>query len=356
MNTHEFPLPSNAKRDFLNAIVCGPAGDRVPYFEFSFGKQHLERMIGQAQVRDGWPQGGSIPAMRLPPPWLAQVARQNGIGFIAPGFIWELGRVYEPAADPNGNDIYAGGSIRTLADINAAPPPPADAALQRLDQFIHLAKTNDLAAGFIVYGPLAIAQFAMGLEEFCIALYEDMDLIRALIDASIRVYVPLIESAMKMGIDFLLISDALCFKGGPMFDPDVIRALWRPGITPYLHAARTVPAGLHSDGNNSAFLDDFIDLGFRFLHPIEPCDGAFDIYQTHKKVRGKLALAGNIDLSGVLTRGTPQQVRADVTEHIRQLGRAGGYLCGSSHEISDDVPPENFRMMVRTIHQTKGPM
>lgn len=351
MNIRGLPTPAQCKRDFLNAIVCGPIGQRVPYFEFAFGRQHLERLLGASEVRDGWPKGGPIPAMRVPPDWLARVALQTGIGFIAPGFIWEIGRVYERGADPNGNDVYAGGSVRSVADIKAAPPPPIDAAMARLDQFIRLARQNDLAAGFIVYGPLAIAQFAMGLEEFSLALYDDPDIVRALIDASVEVYVPLIHAAMNKGIDFLLISDALCFKNGPMFDPDAIRALWHPGIAPYLRAAKGVPVGLHSDGNNTVFLDDYINLGFRFLHPIEPCDGAFDIYETQRKIRGRLALAGNIDLAGVLARGTPDQVRADVQEHIRRLAPAGGYLCGSSHEISDAVPPENFHAMVQTIHE-----
>lgn len=354
MKVRRVPGPAQAKADFLNAIACGPPG-RVPYFEFSFGRRQVERLIGPDEVRAGWPVG-SIPAMRTPPQWAPRIARHLGIGFIACGFIWEIGRVYERGVD--GNDVYAGGSIRSVEDLAAAPSPDraVEQSMQRLEQFAALARQNDLAVGFIVYGPMAIAQFAMGLDHFCLALYDDRDLISRLIDAATDVYAPVIEhAAAKVQVDFLLISDALCAKSGPMFSPDLTRQLWLPAIEVYLRAARArrqpIPVGLHSDGDNSVFLDDYLRLGLSFLHPIEPCDGAFDIYQAQRKVRrGGMALAGNIDLGGVLARGTPAEVRQDVIEHIARLGPAGGYLCGSSHEISDDVPPENFQALVQAVH------
>ena len=48
----------------------------------------------------------------------------------------------------------------------------------------------------------------------------------------------------------------------------------------------------------------------------------------------RLAFKRNVDLSGVLTRGTQDDVRRDVVEHIEKLSIGGGYLCSSSHDIS----------------------
>jgi uroporphyrinogen decarboxylase len=344
------PSSTQAKKDFLNALASGPPG-RVPYFEASFGRRHLERLLGATEVAAGWPTGRT-PLIRTPPEWSIRVSQTLGIGFITSAFIWELGRIYEPG--PEGNDIYAGGSLRERADIRGADPAAVEEAMQRLTTSAWLARSHDLATGFVIYGPLAIAQFAMGLDHFCLALYDDLDLVRSLLDAAIAVYVPLIESAAKIGIDFLLISDALCSKSGPMFDPKLIRELWRPTIQLYLDAARSrnIPVGLHSDGDNSALLDDFVQMGFQFLHPIEPCDGVFDIYKVRERVQNRLALAGNIDIGGVLALGTPEQVHDDVLEHMRRLAPAGGYMCGSSHEISDAIPPENFEAMIQAIHDT----
>jgi uroporphyrinogen-III decarboxylase len=326
----------------------------VPYFEFSFSRKHLGRLLGETRVREGWP-AGSIPAMKTPPEWSAEVARRLGIGFICTGCIWELGRVYAPGAGVN--PVYAGGSVRSRADLGAAPRPAVEPFLERLESFLGLGRQHELAVGWVVYGPLAIAQLAMGLEEFCIALYDDTELIRELIDAATEFYVPLVERAVAAGIDFLLVSEALCSKNGPLVRPELTRQLWRPGIEKYLAPAtrRGVPVGLHSDGDNRLFLEDFIALGFSFLHPLEPCDGAFDIVQTKARVGDRLALAGGIDLAGVLSSGTPDQVATTVADHLRRLGPLGGYLCGSSHEIDDSVPPGNLDALVEAIHRHAEP-
>ena len=341
------PSPRQAKEALFNAMVCGPAG-RVPYFEISFSRNHLAMMLGDHVLRD-YPKG-PLPVGRRPPEWAVQVAVELGTGFVHGGYVWELGRIYE--TDAQGNATYAGGSIRSTDDLRSAPPVPTEAVLERVDRFLGLTRQHDLAFGWEPYGPMVIAQSAMGLEHFCIALHENRDLIKALLDAAVEAYVPLIEKVVEAGIDFLLVGDTLCFNSGPIIDPDLLRELWLPAMETYLKPARQreIPIGLHTDGNNAVFLDDFIDLGFKFIHPVEPCGGAFDIYETQKRVKGRLALCGNIDLSGVLSRGTPEEVRQDVAEHIARLGPAGGYLCGSSHEISDSVPPENFEAMVQAVH------
>jgi histidinol-phosphatase (PHP family) len=56
----------------------------------------------------------------------------------------------------------------------------------------------------------------------------------------------------------------------------------------------------------------------------------------------------DLDLAGVLARGTPEEVRADTREHIEALAGNGGYIVASSHSITDDVPPENYRAMIET--------
>ena len=44
--------------------------------------------------------------------------------------------------------------------------------------------------------------------------------------------------------------------------------------------------------------------------------------------------------------GTPEEVRQDTRIHIEALGPGGGYIVGSSHSVTDDVPPENFQAMI----------
>ena len=65
----------------------------------------------------------------------------------------------------------------------------------------------------------------------------------------------------------------------------------------------------------------------------------------------RICLWGNIDVAGVLTRGTPEEVRADTIEHMERLAVEGGYIVGSSHDLSENVPLENVYALRDAVHE-----
>jgi uroporphyrinogen decarboxylase len=99
----------------------------------------------------------------------------------------------------------------------------------------------------------------------------------------------------------------------------------------------------HSDGKLDTILQDIIDIGFDGLTPIEP--GAMDIVAVKRQVQGRLCLLGNVDLSYTLTRGTPQEVAAEVKGLIGAVAPGGGYCLSSANSIPDYVPFENYMAM-----------
>jgi uroporphyrinogen decarboxylase len=99
----------------------------------------------------------------------------------------------------------------------------------------------------------------------------------------------------------------------------------------------------HSDGNVEKVLDDIMAAGFDVFNPIEPL--AMDIRALKRRVRGRLALIGNVDLSYTLTRGTPQEVEAEVRALIRDVAPGGGYALASANSIPEYVPWRNFVAM-----------
>jgi uroporphyrinogen decarboxylase len=104
-----------------------------------------------------------------------------------------------------------------------------------------------------------------------------------------------------------------------------------------------MPFILHSDGKLWQVLDDLVALGLDALHPIEP--KAMDINTVKQRYGHRLALFGNIDLGYTLTRGTPDEVRAEVRRRIRDLAPGGGYAVGSSNSVTHYVPLANFNAM-----------
>jgi hypothetical protein len=100
----------------------------------------------------------------------------------------------------------------------------------------------------------------------------------------------------------------------------------------------------HSDGNLNAIMDGLVGAGIDALNPIEICAG-MDLADLHRRYP-KLVYAGGIDVSHLLPFGTSQQVRDAVVKAIEDT--EGQILVGSSTEVFDIVPLENFLAMRET--------
>jgi uroporphyrinogen decarboxylase len=61
--------------------------------------------------------------------------------------------------------------------------------------------------------------------------------------------------------------------------------------------------------------------------------------------RGRLCFHGAIDVQQMLPFSTPEDVRYDVAKRIYDLGRGGGYILATCHNIGSDVPPTNIEAM-----------
>ncbi len=95
----------------------------------------------------------------------------------------------------------------------------------------------------------------------------------------------------------------------------------------------------------SGVLEDIVAAGVDLLHPVEP--KCMDIVAVKKAYAGRLALMGNVDLGYTLTRGTPEEVRQEVRFLIQHVAPGGGYLLSSANSVTNYVPLENYRAMLK---------
>jgi uroporphyrinogen decarboxylase len=65
-----------------------------------------------------------------------------------------------------------------------------------------------------------------------------------------------------------------------------------------------------------------------------------------------LTFYGGINSQTTLPLGTPAQVRKEVRERVRVLGKSGGYICSSDHSILPDVSFENVIAMIDEARKT----
>jgi len=149
----------------------------------------------------------------------------------------------------------------------------------------------------------------------------------------------------------ILIADDLATKQGPIFSPEFLRREHFPPLRRLVEAwhSHGLRVLYHSDGNWKAVIPDLVACRADGFYCLEPSIG-MDIVEL-KRSRPQLAWAGGVDGVDLMERGSPEEVREEVTRHIRQTDalETGGMFVGSSSEINPPIKPENYRAMVEAV-------
>jgi len=189
----------------------------------------------------------------------------------------------------------------------------------------------------------------MGFEGFSYAIYDQPDLIQAIIDKIAAPVISMFEYFVENDVvDAIWYSDDIAYISGLMMGPDVLHRYFFPWLKKIgdLATQNNKPLIYHSDGILWDVMDDIIDCGVDALHPIEP--KAMDIVEVKQKYGDKLCLIGNLDVGDVLTLGTVEDVRKQVEFNIENVGFNGGYCVGSGNSITDYVKIENYLTLIET--------
>ncbi len=102
---------------------------------------------------------------------------------------------------------------------------------------------------------------------------------------------------------------------------------------------------LHSDGAIYTLLPDIVDAGIQVINPVQVNAEGMDPGRLKREFGDDLSFWGGIDTQVVLPRGSPAEVAEEVRRRRRDLGRGGGYVLASVHNILAEVPPENVVAM-----------
>jgi len=182
--------------------------------------------------------------------------------------------------------------------------------------------------------------------DFSYKLFDAPDEIDALAKSTYVSGVDRAKMLVDLGCEVVFTASDIADNHGPFFKPKQMERF----ILPYLRdwAAEVHKLGakaiLHSDGNLTRYLDVIADSGINALQAIDPVAGmtmrgAMDI------VKGRIALAGNVDC-GLLLTGTPDAIQSQTETLLKTCGRERLVL-GGSNALQYDVPAANYRALHR---------
>ena len=196
------------------------------------------------------------------------------------------------------------------------------------------------------------AWMTMGYENLMMALYENPELVQKVCDSIGATLLEMFKCFSRYDhVGGFWLSDDIAYTEGLILSPEMIRHYFFPWYEQYVAIAKESGKVFffHSDGDLTPLLDDFIAMGFDAIHPIEP--KAMDIIELKKRVGGRLALLGSVDLDFPLSRGKPEDVVQYIKKRIKAVAPGGGFAIGSSNSVTHYVPLENFQAMLDTVKE-----
>ena len=278
-----------------------------------------------------------------------EVNRRAGNDMIFWTRVWELGR--RNVTDDEGRKHYVDGTMKTRADLKQIVTPDLDAFRRGIEDLLEAAQGTGMGLAVTVSQAPFIVATAVGYQDYYESLIMDPAFIHEFQDRVNEHCMREMEAALSYPIDAVQVGAVLCSKAGPLFSRAMMEEFEFPTLRERVAAVKRkgLPVSIHQDGNVTSLFPDFIEMGIDVINPLEPCDGAQDIYALKAQYGDHIALHGNIDLN-LLAFGAPEAIHEDVTRHLDRLGAGGGFVCASSHNITEAIPLRNFLAMRDAVH------
>ena len=204
------------------------------------------------------------------------------------------------------------------------------------------------------------AWWMRGFENSLFDMIENPDFHHALMERVTMFYLDVTKRILDIAdgaIDLAFTADDIGGQDGLLLS----LAMWEQNIKPY-HQRLTklihdfgVKVVYHSDGNVMPAVAGLIDQGVDVLQALQFSARGMDPVALKDTYGDRLCFQGGISVQTTLPFGTVEDVRREVRDRIRVLGRSGGYILSPSHTIMPGTPPENVIAMLETAASTPVP-
>jgi uroporphyrinogen decarboxylase len=250
----------------------------------------------------------------------------------------------------DGRKMVGNGIIQTRDNLKLLrlPDPTSKEVYKAAEEFCM--NKGEYAAVLQIRLGIGSTLISMGLDGFAYAMVDDPELIEIVLSTYVDWSIAAVKSLVPAGFDLVWAFDDVAGNTGPLFSSKLYREMVIPHLKRAAQAIKVtgVPWISHSDGDMKPILEDWLSLGMNGIHPIQP--DVMDIFSLKEEIGHRVCLIGNIDMAN-LTFGTPEEVRAEVSEKLARVGRDGGYIISSSNSLIAEMKVENVQMMLTLIRE-----
>ncbi len=253
----------------------------------------------------------------------------------------------------------------TLADLASYPFPKGDdpgrfAGLRDRAQQLRTETPYAVVSGIsgVVY---ETCWYLRGLEQWFMDLLTQPEFCEALLEQTLKFWLDWFRLfCAEVGdlVDVIMVGDDLTGQTGPLFRPDIYRALVKPRqkqLVQYIRAHSTAKVWYHTCGSCLEYIPDLLDNGIDILNPVQISAKDMDPLKLKGQFGRELAFwGGGIDAQHVLPTASPEEIRRQVAENLAAWKPGGGYVFNNVHNIQAGVPPENVVALFDAAYEFGG--
>jgi len=231
---------------------------------------------------------------------------------------------------------------------------------------VHAAKEKAIEARahqFATIGPwvsfFEVYCHLRGMENALMDVVAEPAFLSAALDRIESIQTVLLQRCLEeMGdlLDIVFISDDMGTQESQLIATDAWKEHFQPRLKRWCdlihsHGKKVL---FHTDGAVRPLLPHLIDTGIDILNPIQHICPGMNRADLQKDFGDSVIFHGGVENQHVLPHGSVDEVRRETLTCLRELGRDGGYIVCSCHNIQAGTPVANVRAMIDTVHQYRS--
>ncbi|MHA1371524.1 MAG: uroporphyrinogen decarboxylase family protein [Promethearchaeota archaeon] len=145
-------------------------------------------------------------------------------------------------------------------------------------------------------------------------------------------------------IDIVVTGDDFGTQERLLMKPEDWRRFLKPGFKKFIDIAKSFGKIVmhHSCGSIRPIIPDMIECGLDILNPVQPDLPGMNHTELKAEFGSRLVFHGGISLQGPLRFGSRKQIHEEVKKRVKELGKNGGYIICTAHNMHADLKTENI--------------
>ena len=200
-----------------------------------------------------------------------------------------------------------------------------------------------------------IGQYMFGFETLLTNFYLKRDMMEYWLDTLLKHHLAILEKFLEltgMYISAIQMNDDFGAQDNMLIPPDLYRELIKPRQQKWIEFLKERSEArifLHCDGAFSDIIDDLVEIGVDVLNPLQSGARGMEPEKLKRRYGKDLTFwGGGVDTQSTLPFGSIDDIKNEVRERISLLGKGGGYVFGTIHNIQSDISPDKIMAVFET--------